>query len=234
MKSLLTSIVLTGALAVSLPVQAGEYKGSHFDHRVDKHEREYRKQKHFDHKYDRKYDGKYDRKHERKYHRDYRNNRHWDNFHNARHGDRVRLDIPVDFRGDGKLALKRLARANYGIDLDDYRLVRVVFDHRGGRKRAAARLFVGQQRSDLVYLQHGRNVVHAPQTRANARGQLVLDNARVSHVRLVLEPRSRFANHNDRYDRDDRRYRSSRYNDYDRRYDWWAYLPFKGEFTWRW
>ena len=251
MKSLLTSVVLTGALVASIPAQAGNYQKESVDHRVAKHEREYRKDGHYDRDFEREYrkdkhrknkyhkDGYRKGKHyDRDYHRGDRYDRHWDKrrFFTAGKGDRVRLDIPVNFRGEGKLRLKRMARQHYAIDLDEYRLVRVVFDHRGGRKRAAARLYVGQQRSDLVYLHPGRNVVYAPRTRANARWQLALDNARVNNVRLVLEPRySRYARN------DDRRYYRDR-NDHDRYYDrfedrfedWWAYRPFKGEFSWSW
>ena len=161
MKTLASTLIITAALAAASPAEAHD-RGRDRAHN------------HFNEHFNERYDDQ----------------RYRDKRHNRKHYRKIRLDVPVNWRGDGRLKLKRLAQRYHGIDLDQYRLVRVVLDSHG-RRHGVARLRVGQYQSDLVYLNRGRSVIHAPQTRGSARWVLKLDNAKISNVRLVLEPRKR-------------------------------------------
>ena len=194
MKTLFSTIIVTAALGGAASAEAGnptQVRAVNVEHAASVYQVKH-------HRYD---DDRRHRYRDRHYDdQRYRNKR---GKHRSKHyGKRkIRLDIPVDWYGDGRLKLKRLARYHHGIDLDNYRLVRVVLDSHN-RRHGAARLRVGQHLSDLVYLGYGRSVIHAPRTRGNGRWVLKLDDAAVSNVRLVLEPRRghrQHDKHNHRY-----------------------------------
>lgn len=107
----------------------------------------------------------------------------------AQRNERIRLDFPLHVRGDRRIKLHRLAR-HHGIDLADYRIVKVVVRSHGPR-RSYARLSVGHGFAEAVPLHHGRVHIHAPRGRQHGRAVLGLANARVDKVRLVLEPKYR-------------------------------------------
>ena len=115
--------------------------------------------------------------------------------------ERIKLDLPVRVRGSDRIRLRKLARQYYDIDLDHYRLVRVVVDGHGRRHRGTACLQVGHYLSDAKYLD-GRTRFRAPNARRHAPWVLEVSKARVNNVRLVLEPRNRHA-YKDRHHRDD-------------------------------
>ncbi|MFT7654007.1 MAG: hypothetical protein ACI9UU_003123 [Candidatus Azotimanducaceae bacterium] len=125
----------------------------------------------------------------------------------------LRLDLPVRVRGDGRIKLKRLAQRQHGIDLDHYRLVKVVVNNRG-RHGGAAQLRVGSYSTDYVRLDQGRSVIHPPRHGVNGKWILRLDDARVNNVRLVLEPRHRnyVQRGNHRNHRNHRNYKHSRWS----------------------
>lgn len=137
--------------------------------------------------------------------RDHRHQRgtHWHSQHRAvkkfhskrasdphgRSASRIKLDLPIRFRGTDTLRLRRIAQSHYGIDLNRYRLVRVVVDGQGRRHRpATARLIVGDHRSPSAYVD-GRTAFRAPQAKRKASWQLGVHNAKIDRVQLVLEPR---------------------------------------------
>ena len=99
-------------------------------------------------------------------------------------------------RGSDRIKLRRLANYYYGIDLDNYRLVRVVVDGHSKRHRhggeGTARLRVGHYETQTKYLD-GRTAFRAPDARRHAPWVLGINRARVNNVRLVLEPRNRYA-----------------------------------------
>jgi len=103
----------------------------------------------------------------------------------------VRLDVPIQIRGDRRIHLRRLINHYYGIDLDHYRIREVIIDHDGNR-RALARLRVGRDVTPPVHLYRGRNVIFGPN---HGYGHWVLgfDNARVDHIGVVLEPKRDWA-----------------------------------------
>lgn len=102
---------------------------------------------------------------------------------------RIKLDLPIRFRGTDRLRLRKIAQRHYAIDLDRYRLVRVVVEGHGRRHRpGTARLIVGHHRSHDEYL-NGRASFRAPDARRKANWQLKVRDAQINHVRLVLEPR---------------------------------------------
>ncbi len=112
----------------------------------------------------------------------------------GRHDGKLRLDIPVSIRGEEKIGLRRLVRNRYGINTDDYRLRAVVVDNYSHR-RAAARLYTGNDYSRLTYLQRGPTRIRAPQGDQYGRWILHVDNARVNNIRVVLEPRRKHYAH---------------------------------------
>lgn len=130
-------------------------------------------------------------KHLKRHHRD---DHGWAKHHGryARHGDVLRLDIPVRIRGDEHIGLKRLVRERYGVDPRDYRLRKVVVTNRGHRP-AAARLRVGDDYSRVTYLNGGNNHIRAPRGPQYGRWVLGVENARISNIRVVLEPKHRWA-----------------------------------------
>lgn len=198
MKTLLSTLVMTAALtgtaaaaAADKPVDGFAVKQAKF---TTVHYNDDRRAKKIGKRH-------YDKHHNGKQYKDrrYDDQRYYDRGKQHRNGN-VRLDIPVHFRGDGRLKLKQLVRQYHGVNADDYRLVRVVVDSHG-RRDGAARLRVGQRVSDLAYLGNGRTVLQAPNSRANGRWILKLDDARVSNVRVVMEPRYRAAKYDKRYDK---------------------------------
>lgn len=135
----------------------------------------------------------------------------------ARHGwqgHRFELDLPIHFRGTDRLRLRKIAQRHFAIDLDRYRLIRVVVDGHGHRHRpGTAGLIVGQHRSQETYL-NGRVAFRAPDARRKANWQLQVRNAQIRHVRLILEPRFYAYAHRSDY----RTHRSTRWRKIDRRH----------------
>lgn len=138
--------------------------------------------------------------------------------HDGRHRDGprhsrdvVRLDLPVHVRGDGRVRLRRLINRHYRINLDHYRLRKVVVDNHG-RRHSMGRLRVGKNVSHPQQLYKGRNVLKVP-NQGFGKWVLRLDNARVNNIRVVLEPRQQWA-----HQRSPRRAHHPGYND--RRRGW--------------
>ncbi len=104
----------------------------------------------------------------------------------------LRLDVPVHVRGSQRVKLRRLLNRYYDIDLNDFRLRKVVINHHG-RRHASASLRTGPVSTPQRFLNHGRTHIFAP---AN-QGRWVLNfhNARVNNIRVVLEPRYRYVAH---------------------------------------
>ncbi len=176
MKVLTTLMLSTALLASGSALADDDHRKKH--HRGDRYEtHEYKRYHGDDQRY---YRGK-DRYHGKRHHDK------WDR-RADRHGGRLRLDIPVSVRGEEKIGLRRLVRNRYGIDTRDYRLRAVVVDNYSHR-RAAARLYTGDDYSRLTYLQRGPTRIRAPQGDQHGRWILHVDNARVSNIRVVLEPR---------------------------------------------
>ena len=113
-----------------------------------------------------------------------------------RHRDIVRLDIPVHVRGSDTIHLRRLAKRHYDIDLSNYRLRKVVLDNYG-RRHASANVRVGHRVTGHQQLNRGRNHLQAPR-RGDGRWLLGVRGARIDHIRLVLEPKQRWAYHHGR------------------------------------
>lgn len=131
-------------------------------------------------------------KHDKYYKKDkyYKNDRHYKKRHYK--NERIKLDLPVRLRGSDRIKLRRLANYHYGIDLDNYRLVRVVVNGHGRRHHGTAQLRVGRYHTQAKYLD-GRTAFKAPDARRHAPWVLGIDRARVNNIRLVLEPRNRYA-----------------------------------------
>lgn len=114
--------------------------------------------------------------------------------HGARRNrDQIRLDLPVHIRGDQRVALRRLINRHYRINLDHYRLRKVVVNNHS-RRHSMARLRVGYQAGPPRHLNRGRNVLSVP-NQGYGKWVLGLDNVRVNNIRVVLEPRQRLAYH---------------------------------------
>lgn len=170
MKTLALTTVVIGAL-----LAADGALAKHDDHKRERKDRV--EQRNYD---NRGYDHKRERRHEQRRHFNKR--------------DVVRLDIPVRIRGDERVHLRRLLRNHYNIDPNNYRLRKVVVDSRGRNHYASARLKVGGQMADRTRLERGKNHLRAPRY-SNGRWVLGLNNARVNNIRVVLEPRKRYARH---------------------------------------
>lgn len=127
---------------------------------------------------------------------------------NRRHSPRrnvIRLDIPVHVCGSARINLNRHLRRNFDIDPHQYRLRKVVV-HNRSRHHGHAALNAGGIRTKTA-IHRGANHLHAPA--AHGRWMLRLNNARVNHVTVVLEPR-RFA-YVDRSNHRTRGYRDRRW-----------------------
>ena len=185
----LTTLVLSTAVLASAPAFAD-------DHRYGKK-----------HKHDKHYEQRHDYSHKRYYDDDQRyykdsSKKHLKHHprsgyakHHGRyadHGGVLRLDIPVRIRGDERIALRRLVRETYGVNPRDYRLRKVVVTNRGHRP-AAARIRIGDDVSRVTYLHAGRNHIRAPRGPQSGRWVLGVENARINNIRVVLEPRNRWA-----------------------------------------
>ena len=118
--------------------------------------------------------------------RAYKHKREHKKKHSAKH-DRLRLDLPVHLRGNDELKIRRALNRHYDIDLDHYRLRKVVFDHHGRRPGAAA-VRVGYRWSSPQRLHRGRNEIYAPHD-GDGNWRLGVQGARIDTVRVVLEPR---------------------------------------------
>ncbi len=118
--------------------------------------------------------------------------RHGNNRFDNRHRGVIRVDIPVSVRGDQRLPLRRMLR-HRGYNPNDYHLRAVVF-HNDGRRHASARLRVGDQVNNEYHLGRGKTRLRAPRyAQDSGRWVLGLNNARVDHIRIVLEPKHRWA-----------------------------------------
>ena len=192
MQSAATSILITALLVFALPAEAD--RGDKRD-RGDKprFEQNYDDARYYDGKRykDRHYDDRYDRRHDK---------RRWAK-------KRIRIDVPVRVRGDERFKLRRIA-ARRGIDLNHYRLVKVVVDSHGPR-HSWARLRIGDKVSRDVRLGRGRTHIEAPRGAQNGRMILGVVDARVSNIRMVFEPKPR------RYAYWDKPYKGHKY---DKRY----------------
>ena len=119
--------------------------------------------------------------------------------HNDRHGKRyrdvIRVDMPVKVRGDRRLPLRRMLR-HHGYNPNAYHLRAVTF-HNYGHRHASARLRVGHQVNDEYYMGRGKIRLRAPRltqdTQDSGRWVLGFNNARVDQIRVVLEPKRRWA-----------------------------------------
>jgi hypothetical protein len=98
----------------------------------------------------------------------------------------LRLNIPVRVRGDARIHLRRLIR-NQGYNPNHYTLRKVVVNNKG-HYRASAHLRVGNKVTHRRLQHKGKTHIHAP-ARNDGRWVLALDNARVNHLRVVLEPK---------------------------------------------
>lgn len=220
MKTLISTLIVTAAVVTALSASA-DNQGRDRDH--DR----YDDQRSIEQRYDKnRYDSKrHDKNHNDRYKRGHRAQ---DNFAYNNPGDRrghfaqgpLRLDLPVRVRGDGRIKLKRLAQHQHGIDLDHYRLVKVVVNNRG-HHGGAAQLRVGGYTTDFVHLNQGRSVIHPPRHGVNGKWILRLDDARVNNVRLVLEPRHRNYAQMGKHGGKHRNYNHSR----------WSYRPYV-RFSW--
>ena len=133
-------------------------------------------------------------------HRDFQDTRYhphadkriYNNHHDKRYRDVIRVDIPVAVRGDQRLPLRRMLR-HHGYNPNEYRLRAVVF-HNYGHRHASARLRVGHQINDEYRLGRGKTRLRAPRhAHDSGRWVLGLNNARVDQIRVVLEPKRRWA-----------------------------------------
>ena len=106
--------------------------------------------------------------------------------------DPRRIDIPVRIRGDERVPLRRLLRKRYDINPNHYNLRKVVVFNDG--RHASARLRVGDYVSERRHLHYGRNQLWAPR-HSDGRWTLGLSDARVDHIRVVLEPKKQLAAH---------------------------------------
>jgi len=191
--------LLTGA---SASAEGYGYKDKHDDRRyVVKHryDRKYR-----DHGYDdRHYYDERDYKHKRKHAR----------------SEKLRLDIPVRLRGNDRLRIGRALNRHYNIDLDHYNIRKVVFKNRS--RNATATLRVGHYVTEPVYLDRGRNEIYAPSE--GKRWILNTNGARIHNVRVVLEPKHRYAYARKDYKKRDyysKHQHKRAYYDRKRRYSW--------------
>jgi hypothetical protein len=115
--------------------------------------------------------------------------------HSSRRANRdvLRLDIPVHVRGSDRIPLRKLVKQYHRINLDQYRLKKVVVNnHR--RRHAYANLQVGDYVTDRQRLRRGNNHITAPH-RTNGRWILGVKHARIDNIRVVLEPKHGYAKH---------------------------------------
>jgi hypothetical protein len=115
-------------------------------------------------------------------------NKHRPGFRNkALHRNIIRLDIPVRVRGNDRIHLRKLVNRHSNVNLDNYRLKKVVVDNHS-RRYATAKLHVGQHQSEVLALHRGSNHIAAPR-RSDGRWMLGVRDARIDHIRVVLEPK---------------------------------------------
>lgn len=188
MKTLTTALLVTTAALSAANVEARERDHRHHDRQhhgdvivVDDH-RSYKHRGH-DHAKDRRNDRRYDRRHKG----------HQDKYQPRR----IRLDLPLHIRGDARIRIGKLIRRQYGLDLADYRLVKVVVNNRS-RYDAGAAIRVGKRRTGYIPLDRGRNHIPAPRGAGWGSWVLKLDNVRTNNVRVVIEPRHQYARHTHR------------------------------------
>ena len=127
--------------------------------------------------------------HDRGYHQGHQP--HDQRRHHCNRGHLVRINIPVDIRGDERVHLRRALHRRYNINTDNYHLHKVVVDNHAHR-RASARLRVGSHTSDRQALHRGSNHLTTPGY-SEGRWVLSLNNARVTSITVVLEPKRHLA-----------------------------------------
>ncbi|XOV82533.1 MAG: hypothetical protein ACFHXK_16940 [bacterium] len=174
MKTVLTTTLLISALAAAAPALAGD---THWHGKKTKNTSEQYHQFHDNH-----YRSDYNKGYKNKF-------KHGKNKH--AHRDVIRLDIPVAIRGDERVHLRRLVNRHSNLNLNNYRLKKVVVNNYA-RRSAAARLVVGDRTSGVQALQRGRNHIAAPH-RGDGRWILGVKDARIDHIRVVLEPKPQVA-----------------------------------------
>jgi hypothetical protein len=181
MKTVLTTTLLISALTATAPAIAGEnnWQGKKAKAHSEQHE------KHYYNQYERDYKKGYTNKFKHG-----RQNKH-------AHRDVIRLDIPVAIRGDDRVHLRRLVNRHSNLNLNNYRLKKVVVNNYA-RRSAAAKLIVGDRVSSVQWLQRGRNHIAAPR-RSDGRWVLGVKDARIDNIRVVLEPKPYMASRPGKY-----------------------------------
>ncbi|MEE4282571.1 MAG: hypothetical protein V2I41_11555, partial [Pseudomonadales bacterium] len=181
MKTVLTTTLLISALTATAPAIAGEnnWQGKKAKAHSEQHE------KHYYNQYERDYKKGYTNKFKHG-----RENKH-------AHRDVIRLDIPVAIRGDDRVHLRRLVNRHSNLNLNNYRLKKVVVNNYA-RRSAAAKLIVGDRVSSVQWLQRGRNHIAAPR-RSDGRWVLGVKDARIDNIRVVLEPKLYMASRPGKY-----------------------------------
>ncbi len=181
MKTVLTTTLLISALTATAPAIAGEnnWQGKKAKSNSEQHQKHY--SNHYERDYKKGYTNKF--KHGRK-------NKH-------AHRDVIRLDIPVAIRGDERVHLRRLVNRHSNLNLNNYRLKKVVVNNYA-RRSAAAKLIVGDRASGVQVLQRGRNHIAAPR-RGDGRWVLGVRDARIDNIRVVLEPKPYVASRPGKY-----------------------------------
>lgn len=185
MKTVLTTTLLISALAAAAPAIAGEnnWQGKKAKANSEQHHKFYNN--HYDDNYNNDYKKsyKYKSKHGKKNKPDHRSV--------------IRLDIPVAIRGDERVHLRRLVNRHSNLNLNNYRLHKVVVNNYA-RHSAAARLIVGGRDTGVQSLHRGRTHIAAPR-RSDGRWILGVRDARIDNIRVVLEPKHHVASRPGKY-----------------------------------
>ncbi len=202
MKTVLTTTLLISALAVTAPAMAGD---NNWTGKKAKTKSEH--SQNFQNNYD-------DRYYKKSYEHGKKSKRYGKK-HKPAQRDVIRLDIPVAIRGDERVHLRRLINRRSNVNLNDYRLKKVVVNNYA-RRYAAARLIVGDRISHVHTLERGRNHISAPR-RSDGRWILGVRDARIDNIRVVLEPKPYVAKRPGRYDQpwfsDNRSWNNNRFRD---------------------
>lgn len=177
MKTVLTTTLLISALAATAPAMAGENNWT--GKKAKTHSERYQP---FHKNYDDRYYKKSDR-HGRK--------------NKPAHRDVLRLDFPVAIRGDERVHLRRLINRRSNVNLNNYKLRKVVVNNYA-RRSAGAKLIVGDRVSHVHRLQRGSNHIAAPR-RGDGSWVLGVKDARIDHIRVVLEPKPHVAKRPGKY-----------------------------------
>jgi len=185
MKTVLTTTLLISALTATAPAMAGDHNWTGKKAKTQS-ERYQPFQKNYD-----------DRYYKQSYEHSKKSNK-YGNKHKAANRGVIRLDIPVAIRGDERVHLRRLINRRSNVNLNNYRLKKVVVNNYA-RRSAAAKLIVGDRVSHVHTLQRGSNHIAAPR-RGDGRWVLGVTDARIDNIRVVLEPKPHVAKRPGRYE----------------------------------